>query len=48
MGHLGGEKIQRSEQVRADQAGQRVDQAAAELFEDFPVPGCKAGSRTGC
>ena len=35
MGHLGGEKIQRSEQVRADQAGQRVDQAAAELFEGF-------------
>ena len=35
MGHLGGEKIQRSEQVRADQTGQRVDQAAAELFEGF-------------
>lgn len=35
MGHLGGEKIQRSEQVRADQVGQRVDQAAAELFEGF-------------
>ena len=35
MGHLGGEKIQRTEQVRAEQAGQRVDQAAAELFDGF-------------
>ncbi len=35
MGHLGGEKIQRTEQVQAEQAGQRVDQAAAELFDGF-------------
>ncbi|MDX1804903.1 MAG: 23S rRNA pseudouridine(1911/1915/1917) synthase RluD [Alcanivorax sp.] len=35
MGHLGGEKIQRSEQVRPEQAGQRLDQVAAELFEGF-------------
>ncbi|MCK0155209.1 23S rRNA pseudouridine(1911/1915/1917) synthase RluD [Alcanivorax sp. S6407] len=35
MGHLGGEKIQRTEQVQPEQAGQRVDQAAAELFDGF-------------
>ncbi|EUC68116.1 23S rRNA pseudouridine synthase D [Alcanivorax sp. 97CO-5] len=35
MGHLGGEKIQRTEQVKPEHAGQRVDQVAAELFEGF-------------
>ncbi|EKF74501.1 pseudouridylate synthase [Alcanivorax hongdengensis A-11-3] len=35
MGHLGGEKIQLSEQVRPEQAGQRLDQVAAELFDGF-------------
>ena len=35
MGHLGGEKIQRTEAVRADQAGQRLDQVAAALFDGF-------------
>ncbi len=35
MGHLGGEKIQRTEQVKPEHAGQRVDQVAAELFDGF-------------
>ncbi|ARB47037.1 MULTISPECIES: 23S rRNA pseudouridine(1911/1915/1917) synthase RluD [Alloalcanivorax] len=35
MGHLGGEKIQRTEQVSVDHAGARLDQVAAELFEGF-------------
>ncbi len=35
MGHLGGEKIQRTEQVKPEHAGQRVDQVAAELFGGF-------------
>jgi len=35
MGHLGGEKIQRTEQVDAQYAGIRLDQAAAELFDGF-------------
>lgn len=35
MGHRGGEKIQLTALVRADQAGQRLDQVAAELFDGF-------------
>ncbi|MCC4308841.1 23S rRNA pseudouridine(1911/1915/1917) synthase RluD [Alcanivorax marinus] len=35
MGHLGGEKIQRTEQVGEQYAGSRLDQAAAELFDGF-------------
>ena len=35
MGHLGGEKIQRTEQVSEQYAGSRLDQAAAELFDGF-------------
>ena len=35
MGHLGGEKIQRTEQVKPEHAGQRVDQVAGELFDGF-------------
>jgi len=35
MGHLGGEKIQRTEQVKPEHVGQRVDQVAAELFDGF-------------
>ncbi len=35
MGHLGGEKIQRTEEVSEQYAGSRLDQAAAELFDGF-------------
>lgn len=35
MGHLGGEKIQRTERVGEEHAGARLDQVAAELFEGF-------------
>jgi len=35
MGHLGGEKIQRTEQVGVELAGGRLDQVAAVLFDGF-------------
>lgn len=35
MGHLGGEKIQRTEQVGEEHAGGRLDQVAAALFDGF-------------
>ena len=35
MGHLGGEKIQRTERVGEQHAGGRLDQVAAELFDGF-------------